>query len=82
MDAACTLPFMEFSASRTTFRKVFKKELQVGQIVVLAWYSDPKTKRCSACLAVSAVDKISLKQLCGAIQQWVQKNQSRNDVES
>lgn len=76
MDAVCTLPFMEFSATRKTFEKAFEKELQIGQMVVLAWYSDLKALRCSTCLAVSSVDKDSLGRLCAAIQEWVDENQS------
>lgn len=75
MDAACTLPFMEFSANRTTFEEAFKKELVMGQIVVLAWYSDLKTTRCSMCLAISAVDMVSLKQLSQVVHQWVEEYQ-------
>ena len=76
MDAACTSPFLEFSADRATFKEAFEKELRVGQIVVLAWYSDLKARRCHTCLAISAVDKVSLEQLYRAVHQWVGENQS------
>ena len=82
MDAACTLPFLAFSASRTTFEEAFEKELQMGQIVVLAWYSDLKAKRSHTCLAVSAVDKNSLNQLYCAVHQWVLENQSSKRSEN
>lgn len=81
MDAACTLPFMEFSANRTTFEEAFRKELVMGQIVVLAWYSDLKTTRCSMCLAISVVDMVSLKQLSRVVHQWVEEYQSQKSGE-
>jgi ATP-grasp domain len=76
MDEARVLPFMEFFASRAIFKTVFDKELRTGEIIILAWSSDLKTSRSFTCLAVGARDKVSLKELCGRIEEWVREMQS------
>ncbi len=70
MDEACVLPFMEFSASRADFRTAFNTELRIGEIIVLAWCSDPKRLRSHTCLAVGGRDKLSVKELCRRIEEW------------
>ena len=72
MDEACVLPFMKFSANRNSFKAAFEKELSVGEIIILAWYSDSKALSCSTCLAVAGRDGASLQQNCSNITKWVE----------
>ena len=71
MNEACVLPTMELSTSRASFKTAFEKELQVGEIVILAWCSDLDNSRSFACLALGGKDKASLQGMCGRIEKWV-----------
>ena len=70
-DCACTLPVMEIHKSRAHFTQCFESQLNIGQIIVLAWYSSPGNTNSLACLAVGDKNIESLKKTCGAIEQLV-----------
>jgi hypothetical protein len=72
MDEACVMPYMGFSASRDSFKTAFGRELRAGEIVILAWFSDPKKSRCFTCLAVGGKNKVLLERLCGSIERWAE----------
>jgi len=74
-NQARVLPFKEFSASREEFERAFQKELDVGQIIVLAWCSNPLLMRSHTCLAAGAKDAALLHELCQSIQTWVDQSQ-------
>lgn len=46
---------------------MFREELRVGQIIVLAWYSDVSAIQSHTCLAVGAETRGSLDALCERI---------------
>jgi predicted ATP-grasp superfamily ATP-dependent carboligase len=73
MDAACVLPFMQFSGRREGFKARFGRELNRGEIIVLAWFSDLKALKCHMCLAVGGKSRDELDRLCDSIQDWVGK---------
>lgn len=76
MNIASVTLFIEHTAKRSQFMDSFQIELQEGKIVVIAWYSNPRTARCSMCLAVSAIDKITMKKLYENILLWVASRQN------
>lgn len=73
MDAACVLPFIQFSASREDFKRRFGRELGIGEIIVLAWFSEPKALQCHMCLVVGGKNRDLLEMLCGSVKDWAEK---------
>ncbi|KAI1737181.1 hypothetical protein F4680DRAFT_429640 [Xylaria scruposa] len=73
MDTSCVLPYMEFFATRTEFTTAFANELLQGSIIILAWWSDPRSSHSWVCVAVGSKERALLSTICERIVEWVRE---------
>ncbi|KAJ3493317.1 hypothetical protein NLG97_g4809 [Lecanicillium saksenae] len=72
-DEAGLLPFLNFNGTRNEFESTFEKEIQRGEVLVMAWCVDKSRSRSFTGLCIGAKDRAERVRLAERIVSWVER---------